>query len=132
MILTSQQKIPTTLFAATSPAFNPLGCGGRYSTLVKGYCMDGDIDKGFAVLKDMTSRNKHEPDEILYNSLLDGCAKSRRPLGRAAVRRVRASGRGLSIRRPRWRMMHFNLAITLSFLARVARRRTRKSRFSPR
>merc|ERR1719263_1007091 len=49
-----------------------------YSTLVKGYCMDGDIDKGFAVLKDMTSRNKHEPDEILYNSLLDGCAKQHR------------------------------------------------------
>ena len=47
-----------------------------YSTLVKGYCMDGDIDKGFAVLNDMTSKKKHEPDEILYNSLLDGCAKS--------------------------------------------------------
>merc|ERR1719456_336419 len=49
-----------------------------YSTLLKGYCMDGDIDKGFAVLKDMTSRGKHEPDEILYNSLLDGCAKQHR------------------------------------------------------
>merc|ERR1719378_1728314 len=49
-----------------------------FSTLVKGYCMDGDIDKGFAVLKDMTSRGKHEPDEILYNSLLDGCAKQHR------------------------------------------------------
>merc|ERR1719310_113742 len=51
---------------------------GTYSTLVKGYCMDGDIDKGFAVLNDMTSKKKHEPDEILYNSLLDGCAKQHR------------------------------------------------------
>ena len=49
-----------------------------YSTLVKGYCMDGDIDKGFSVLKKMTDAGKHEPDEILYNSLLDGCAKQHR------------------------------------------------------
>merc|ERR1719281_1755586 len=49
-----------------------------FSTLVKGYCQYGDIDKGFAVLKQMTSKKKHEPDEILYNSLLDGCAKQHR------------------------------------------------------
>merc|ERR1719355_544254 len=49
-----------------------------YSTMVKGYCMSGDIDKGFAVLKEMTTAGKHEPDEILYNSLLDGCAKQHR------------------------------------------------------
>ncbi len=51
---------------------------GRFSTLVKGYCQYGDIDKGFAVLKQMTTAGKHEPDEILYNSLLDGCAKQHR------------------------------------------------------
>merc|ERR1719281_1095949 len=49
-----------------------------FSTLVKGYCQYGDIDKGFAVLKQMTTAGKHEPDEILYNSLLDGCAKQHR------------------------------------------------------
>merc|ERR1719182_842444 len=49
-----------------------------YSTFVKGYCAYGDIDKGFAVLKEMTAAGKHEPDEILYNSLLDGCAKQHR------------------------------------------------------
>jgi pentatricopeptide repeat protein len=49
-----------------------------YSTLVKGYCSYGDIDKGFAVLKEMTTAGKHDPDEILYNSLLDGCAKQHR------------------------------------------------------
>jgi len=49
-----------------------------YSTLVKGYCMAGDIDKGFAVLTDMLETGKQEPDEILFNSLLDGCAKQHR------------------------------------------------------
>merc|ERR1740138_1587665 len=49
-----------------------------FSTLVKGYCQYGDIDKGFAVLNQMTTAGKHEPDEILYNSLLDGCAKQHR------------------------------------------------------
>merc|ERR1719171_896600 len=46
-----------------------------YSTLVKGYCQAGDIDQGFQVLREMVKNGTHEPDEILYNSLLDGCAK---------------------------------------------------------
>merc|ERR1719409_1741887 len=49
-----------------------------YSTLVKGYCQAGDIDRGFQVLKEMVNAGVHEPDEILYNSLLDGCAKQHR------------------------------------------------------
>merc|ERR1740138_871037 len=49
-----------------------------YSTLVKGYCQSSDIDKGFQVLKEMVANGVHEPDEILYNSLLDGCAKQHR------------------------------------------------------
>merc|ERR1719253_514808 len=49
-----------------------------YSTLVKGYCQAGDIDQGFQVLREMTASGKHDPDEILYNSLLDGCAKQHR------------------------------------------------------
>merc|ERR1719504_553753 len=49
-----------------------------YSTLVKGYCQAGDIDRGFQVLNDMIAAGTHEPDEILYNSLLDGCAKQHR------------------------------------------------------
>ena len=32
----------------------------------------------FQVLKDMVKSGVHEPDEILYNSLLDGCAKQHR------------------------------------------------------
>merc|ERR1719311_863858 len=49
-----------------------------YSTLVKGHCQAGDIDQGFQVLKEMVANGVHEPDEILYNSLLDECAKQHR------------------------------------------------------
>merc|ERR1719335_996497 len=49
-----------------------------YSTLVKGYCHSGDVDKAFQVLDEMKSDGKLSPDEILYISLLDGCAKQSR------------------------------------------------------
>merc|ERR1719377_502889 len=49
-----------------------------YSTIVKGYCMEGDVDRAFEVLEDMKSDDKFAPDEILYNSILDGCAKQHR------------------------------------------------------
>merc|ERR1719487_1413933 len=49
-----------------------------YSTLIKGYCHAGDVDKAFKVLDEMKSDGKLSPDEILYNSLLDGCAKQSR------------------------------------------------------
>merc|ERR1719440_971459 len=49
-----------------------------YSTIVKGYCNAGDVDKAFQVLQEMKRDAKHSPDEILYNSLLDGCAKQHR------------------------------------------------------
>jgi len=49
-----------------------------YSTMVKGYCMSGDIDKGFKVLRKMLAGGQHDPDEILFNSLLDGCARQHR------------------------------------------------------
>merc|ERR1719263_2325398 len=46
-----------------------------YSTLVKGFCLSGDVDRAFRVLEEMKSDGKFAPDEIMYNSLLDGCAK---------------------------------------------------------
>merc|ERR550537_429410 len=49
-----------------------------YSTIVKGYCLSGDVDRAFQVLEEMKRDNKFAPDEILYNSLLDGCAKQHR------------------------------------------------------
>merc|ERR1719428_126179 len=49
-----------------------------YSTLIKGHCFAGDLDSAFVVLKEMQEVGKLMPDEILYNSLLDGCAKEHR------------------------------------------------------
>merc|ERR1719269_552250 len=49
-----------------------------YSTIVKGYCQAGDVDRAFRVLEEMKSDAKFAPDEIMYNSLLDGCAKLHR------------------------------------------------------
>jgi pentatricopeptide repeat protein len=49
-----------------------------YSTLVKGFCLTGDVDRAFRVLEEMKSDGKFAPDEIMYNSLLDGCAKLHR------------------------------------------------------
>jgi pentatricopeptide repeat protein len=46
-----------------------------YSTLVKGHCQAGNIELGFAVLSDMKRDTQLKPDEILYNSMLDGCAQ---------------------------------------------------------
>merc|ERR1719299_307373 len=49
-----------------------------YSTLIKGHCFSGDLDSAFAVLKQMREVGKLMPDEVLYNTLLDGCAKEHR------------------------------------------------------
>merc|ERR1719316_493581 len=49
-----------------------------YSTLVKGYCSEGSVQKGFRVLEDMKADGKFQADDIMYNSLLDGCAKQHR------------------------------------------------------
>merc|ERR1719213_1113001 len=49
-----------------------------YSTLVKGHCFSGDIDSAFAFLQEMRDTNAIVPDEMLYNSMLDGCAKEHR------------------------------------------------------
>merc|ERR1719222_499225 len=49
-----------------------------YSTIIKGYCVEGDLDRAFQVLNDMKSDGAFTPDEIMYNSILDGCAKQHR------------------------------------------------------
>jgi len=49
-----------------------------YGTLVKGHCLSGNVDQAFEILAEMKADGKHQPDEILYNCLLDGCAKEHR------------------------------------------------------
>ena len=42
--------------------------------MIKGYCKARNIEKAFEVLEIM--KNKAiQPDEVLFNSLLDGCCK---------------------------------------------------------
>merc|ERR1719311_1231727 len=50
-----------------------------YSTIVKGFCNSGSLDRALRVLEDMKDIGKHSPDEVMYNSLLGGCAKEHRP-----------------------------------------------------
>merc|ERR1719222_1321568 len=47
-----------------------------YSTILKGHCHAGDLQLAFSVLKDMRRDTSLKPDEIMYNSLLDGCAQN--------------------------------------------------------
>merc|ERR1719453_1802274 len=47
-----------------------------YSTLLKGHCQAGNIELGFSTLSQMRKETNLKPDEIMYNSLLDGCAQN--------------------------------------------------------
>jgi pentatricopeptide repeat protein len=46
-----------------------------YSTMVKGHCQSGDVQSAFTLLEQMKRETNLKPDEIMYNSLLDGCAQ---------------------------------------------------------
>jgi pentatricopeptide repeat protein len=49
-----------------------------YSTLVKGYSLDGKISQAFKILDEMKTIKHLKPDEIMCNSLLEGCAREHR------------------------------------------------------
>lgn len=49
-----------------------------FSTIIKGFCQAGDLDKGLALMRSMQSSLAIFPDEVLYNSLLDGCTRQQR------------------------------------------------------
>merc|ERR1719159_823915 len=49
-----------------------------FSTMIKGYCLQGDLDLALGILEEMRRKHNLDPDEIVYNSLLDGCAKQQR------------------------------------------------------
>jgi len=53
-----------------------LQCGlVTYSAILKGYCQTNRIDDAFELVNDMMKTTNLEPDEIMYNTLLDGCAR---------------------------------------------------------
>jgi len=49
-----------------------------YSTLIKAYCAGGDLSKALGLFEAMKKEGKFAPDEMMYNTLLDGCAKAQR------------------------------------------------------
>jgi pentatricopeptide repeat protein len=46
-----------------------------YSTMIKGFCKEKNIEQAFVMLEVMDKSNI-KADEVLYNSLLDGCCKA--------------------------------------------------------
>lgn len=46
-----------------------------YSTIVKGYCQVGRIDKAFELLDAVKELKHFRPDEVAYCTLIDGCAQ---------------------------------------------------------
>merc|ERR1719453_1723963 len=84
-----------------------------YSTIVKGQCLEGNIDKALAVLKEMRSHKNIESDEIMYNSFLDGCAKQHRvDEALTALEEMQAVG---------IRPSNFTVSILVKLLGRVRR-----------
>mmetsp|Transcript_6432 Transcript_6432/g.15606 ORF Transcript_6432/g.15606 Transcript_6432/m.15606 type:complete len:886 (-) Transcript_6432:39-2696(-) len=64
-----------------------------YSTIIKGYCQESKLDKACQVVESMRKTTDLVPDEIMFNSLLDGCA--RRGLydrGMAILKEMQESG----------------------------------------
>merc|ERR550532_992885 len=49
-----------------------------YSTLIKGFCASGNLDRALGLLQEVEKEGKFLPDEMMYNSLLDGCAREHR------------------------------------------------------
>merc|ERR1719464_200054 len=49
-----------------------------YSTIIKGYCKLGDLDKGLELFQQMRAEAHLVPDELMYNSILDGCTRQNR------------------------------------------------------
>jgi len=46
-----------------------------YSAILKGYCQGNQLDEAFKFLEDMVQTTEFRPDEVIYNTLLDGCAR---------------------------------------------------------
>jgi len=46
-----------------------------FSTIIKGYCNEGQIEKALELFEDMKRTKDLTPDEIAYNVLIDGCAR---------------------------------------------------------
>jgi len=67
------QHIPELLRSMTSQGIEPNLI--TYSAILKGYCQENRLDEAFELMEGMVQTTKFKPDEIMYNTLLDGCAR---------------------------------------------------------
>jgi len=64
-----------------------------YSAILKGYCQKNLLEEAFELFDNMTKTTQLEPDEIMYNTLLDGCARQGLyARGMEVFNRMRSSG----------------------------------------
>jgi len=68
------ERVPQLLIDMKSQGLTPNLI--TYSTVLKGHCLHGDIRTAFEVLQEMITQTDLKPDEIMYNTLLDGCAQA--------------------------------------------------------
>jgi len=48
-----------------------------YSTILKGYCQENRLEEALALLETMKKTAHLQPDELAYNTVLDGCARQK-------------------------------------------------------
>merc|ERR1719169_230749 len=67
------KRIPELLRSMVSQGIEPNLI--TYSAILKGYCQENRLDEAFELMQGMVQTTKFKPDEIMYNTLLDGCAR---------------------------------------------------------
>jgi len=66
-------RIPELLRSMVSQGIEPNLI--TYSAILKGYCQENRLDEAFELMEGMVQTTQFKPDEIMYNTLLDGCAR---------------------------------------------------------
>lgn len=66
-------RIPALLKSMVSQGIEPNLI--TYSAILKGYCQENRLDEAFELVEGMLQTTKFKPDEIMFNTLLDGCAR---------------------------------------------------------
>jgi pentatricopeptide repeat protein len=66
-------RIPDLLQSMVSQGIEPNLI--TYSAILKGYCQENRLEEAFELMEGMLQTTKFKPDEIMYNTLLDGCAR---------------------------------------------------------
>jgi pentatricopeptide repeat protein len=84
-------RIPALLESMTKQGIRPNLI--TYGIIIKGYCQENRLAEALQVWESMESTTSFKPDEIMYNTILDGCArKGLYERGMILLDAMRASG----------------------------------------